>query len=235
MRIAAIIQARMSSRRLPGKVLTEVAGKSMLHYLHERLIHCRDIDGIIVSTSTDPSDDPVALFCKRYGIPFFRGSLNHVAQRFQETLEVFDLDAFVRVNGDSPLLDQHLIDRAVALFRAGDADLVTNVFPRTFAPGQSVEVVRASVFRQICPRLGDPQDQEHVTRFFYMHPEDFKIVNFRAARAYPPMHLAVDTPSDLERFRSMVQRMTKPHHLYTLDELSDLHVAVSDAAQGAAT
>jgi spore coat polysaccharide biosynthesis protein SpsF (cytidylyltransferase family) len=234
MRIAAIVQARMSSRRLPGKVLTEVAGKPLLHYLHERLIHCRDIDGIIVSTSTDPSDDPVALFCMRHDIPFFRGSLNHVAQRFQETVEAFGLDAFVRVNGDSPLLDPHLIDHAVTLFRAGEADLVTNVFPRTFPPGQSVEVVRGSVFREICPRLDDPQDQEHVTRFFYLHPDDFKIVNFRAAEAYAPMHLAVDTPSDLERFRSMVQHMTKPHHLYTLDELSDLYAAVEDAAQGAA-
>jgi spore coat polysaccharide biosynthesis protein SpsF (cytidylyltransferase family) len=161
--------------------------------------------------------------------------LNNVADRFRATLEVFEWDAFVRVNGDSPLLDQRLIDHAVALFRAGDADLVTNVFPRTFPPGQSVEVVRGSVFRKLCPRLDDPQDQEHVTRFFYRHPEEFRIVNFSAAKALAPIHLAVDTALDLERVRSVIQRMTKPHTAYTLDEISDLYLTVGATHQGVPT
>jgi spore coat polysaccharide biosynthesis protein SpsF len=233
MRIGAIVQARMSSQRLPGKVLAEVSGKPLLLYLYERLTHCRNIDGIVIGTSTDGSDDPVALFCQQHGIPHLRGSLNNVAGRFKAALDAFGLDAFVRVNGDSPLLDQRLIDHGVELFRANGADLVTNVFPRTFAPGQSVEVVCGAVFRETCARMTDPQDQEHVTRFFYRHSQDFKIMNFSAPKAYPQMHLAVDTPSDLERFRAIIQRMTKPPALYTLDELSDLNKAVNDATQGA--
>ena len=124
----------MSSRRLPGKVLRPLAGQPTLQYLLERLARCEQVDRVIVATSTESSDDPVAAFCESAGTLVHRGPLEHVAARFGETVERFGLDAFVRVTADSPLLDQRLVDRGVALYRDGEFDVVTNVFPRARFP-----------------------------------------------------------------------------------------------------
>ena len=234
MQIAAIIQARMSSSRLFGKVLKEVHNKPMLQYLYERLLYCRALDEIIVSTSTDPSDDPVADYCRQRGIRFFRGPLQDVAGRFKATLDECGADAFVRVNGDSPLLDQRLIDYAVALFRDNDCDLVTNVSPRTFPIGQSVEVLNSDSFRMAYVSMTDPQDREHVTRYFYRHKEAYRIVRFSSPREYPPVHLAVDTKADFERFDAIVRSMIKPAAAYSLDDLVSMAIELGSREQHAA-
>jgi spore coat polysaccharide biosynthesis protein SpsF len=174
MHVTAIIQARMSSHRLPGKVLKTVQGKTMLSYLYERLVHCRSLDSIVISTSTDPSDDPVAAFCRSNRIVHFRGSLLDVAGRFKSTLDYLDCDAFVRVSGDSPLLDQGLVDQAVRLFRTASCDLVTNVFPRSFPAGQSVEVLKRTSFSRGYTQMTEPQDLEHVTPYFYRRHEEYQ-------------------------------------------------------------
>ena len=105
MRIEAIIQARMSSKRLPGKVLEQIQGKSVLQYLLERIGRCLGLQYTIVATSTDNSDDPIEEFCDDFGIECFRGSLENVAERFRDAAKKYKLDAFVRVCSDSPLLD----------------------------------------------------------------------------------------------------------------------------------
>ena len=162
----------MSSRRLPGKVLRPLAGKPALQYLLERLSHCDEVDRVIVATSGEASDDPVAAFCAAAGALVHRGPLEDVAARFGEVAERFELDAFVRVTADSPLLDQALVDRGAALYREGDFDVVTNVYPRsTFPSGQSLEVVRAEAFRRALAGMDDPYEHEHVTPYFYRHPE----------------------------------------------------------------
>ncbi|RJQ83000.1 MAG: hypothetical protein C4519_07430 [Desulfobacteraceae bacterium] len=225
MRIGIIIQARMSSKRLPGKVLRMAAGKPLLLHLYERVIHCHSVDQIIVATSSDESDDPVALFCRDHAIGVFRGPLHDVAARFKRTLEAFGWDACVRVNGDSPLLDQRLIDQAVMLFRGNNCDLVTNVHPRTFPAGQSVEVIRALTFCNAYAQMSDGHDLEHVTPFFYRHPDRFAIMNFSAAREYGGLHLAVDTPSDFDAFNALIGRMTRPAWQYDVGQLADLYSA----------
>ena len=135
MKIGAIIQARMSSERLPGKVLQQIAGKPMLQYLLERLEHCEVLDGLVVATSVDESDTPITSFCQRYGVSCYRGDLNNVAGRFNDVLDSYGFDAFVRINGDSPLLDQRLVDKAVELFKQHEADLATNALVRSYPKG----------------------------------------------------------------------------------------------------
>src|SRR5688572_22065557 len=115
----------MDSTRLPGKVLREIAGKPLLTYLLERLERSRALAAVLVATSTEASDDPVAALCASRGTRCHRGSLDDVAARVGEALAVNGLDAFVRVSGDSPLLDPSLVDRGVTLFLAGELDLVT--------------------------------------------------------------------------------------------------------------
>lgn len=220
MHLAAIIQARMSSKRLPGKVLMTVDGKPMLKYLHERLSRCRYIDHIVVSTSTDTCDDRLAAFSQTIGITCFRGPLTNVAGRFKATLDHFGFDAFVRVNGDSPLLDYRLVDRGIDLLRRKRCDLVTNVFPRTYPAGQSVEVMRSDAFRNGYARMKKRHDMEHVTPFFYRRAEAFKIYNFTASEDYRDLHLAVDTTSDFNRFSALVTAMQQPHWEYGLGQLA---------------
>jgi spore coat polysaccharide biosynthesis protein SpsF len=233
MRIAAIVQARMSSRRLPGKVLRRVAGKPLLGYLVERLRRCRPLDGVTLATSTSPDDDAVARFCEAEAVPCHRGPLDDVAGRFLGALEQTRADAFVRVNGDSPLLDPRLIDVAVTRFRGGDADVVTNVLRRTYPPGQSVEVVRGYAFRRAYRLMTEPADFEHVTRVFYRLPDRFRLVGFESPTDRSGVRLAVDTPDDLAAFAAIVARMSRPHHEYSLEEILELHHAVAPEGRAA--
>ncbi|MGH7380760.1 MAG: cytidylyltransferase domain-containing protein [Candidatus Methylomirabilales bacterium] len=228
MKVGAIVQARMNSERLPGKVLHTVRGKPMLEYLLERLDHCKSLDAVVVATSTDPTDDPVARFCRQGARQCFRGSLDNVASRFKDVLDTSKLDAFVRISGDSPLLDPKVVDRGVELFLKGDYDVVTNVFPRSFPRGQSVEVVRAGTFRRAFERAWSEDELQHVTLYFYRHPEWFRILNFGADADYSGVHLAVDTIEDMERFASLVEGMEKSHWEYSLPEILDMCRTVYD-------
>jgi spore coat polysaccharide biosynthesis protein SpsF len=217
--IAAILQARMSSRRLPGKVLRPLNGKPTLQYIVERLEHCGQLDGFLIATSVEPDDDAIAEFCAEHGVDCHRGPLEDVALRFVEASRERGLDAFARLTGDSPLLDQGVVDRAVELFRSGDFDLVTNVFPRSFPRGQSVEVVRTASF----PELSDPLDREHVTRHFYEHEHGFRIQNLERTRDASDLQLALDTEEDAAVIERILSSMERPHWEYDSDAIVALH------------
>ncbi len=218
-KIGAIVQARMSSQRLPGKVLQEVNDKPILQYIVERLEHCCTIKEFVIATSQEKSDDQIEEFCINKNVQCCRGSLNDVASRFKEISENKRWDAFVRISGDSPLIDQHLIDMGVNYYLGGPFDLVTNVFPRSYPQGQSVEIVRAGTFKKIYPQMADQDDLEHVTRFFYQNPKEFRIFNFASSIDYSQIHLAVDTHQDMQFFSGIINKMTRPHSDYHLEEI----------------
>ena len=223
MTIGAIIQARTSSRRLPGKVLATLAGKPMLEHLIAGLRQASELDLLVLATSAEQGDDPIAAFAGRLGLPCHRGPLADVAGRFREAAGEHGLDGFVRVNGDSPLLDYRLVDRAVSMFRSGEFDLVTNVLPRTFPTGQSVEVLDARFFAALYELLEDPQDLENVTPYIYRHRDRYRVGTFESDPAYPGVRMAVDTEDDLARVESMLDRMAKPHWEYGVDALVSLY------------
>lgn len=226
LRIGAIVQARMGSERFFGKVLHRVAGQPLLQYLLERLKHSCCREAIVVATSLEASDDPIAAFCQGQGVFCHRGSLLNVASRFREVLDIYRFEGFVRVNGDSPLLDQQLIERGVEIFLRGDYEIVTNVWPRTYPAGQSVEVLAAETFKQGLARMRDPEDLEHVTKFFYKNSEDFRIFNFNAVENLSSVHLATDTRKDMEIFAAIIAGMTKPHWQYGLKEILEIYARV---------
>lgn len=213
------IQARASSVRLPGKVLRQVEGKPLLQYLIERLQHAQRGYALVLATSDTPDDDPVARLGADLGIRVERGPLDDVLGRFLGAARRCGVSSFVRVSGDSPLLDPALVDRGVDLFREAQADLVTNVFPRSYPKGQSVEVVSVEALDRVVTASTDPEDREHVTRYLYRHPEQFRIRNFARAQNCGEMQLSVDTPEDFDRFGAMVARMTRPHWEYGVEEL----------------
>jgi spore coat polysaccharide biosynthesis protein SpsF len=223
---AAIAQARMSSSRLPGKVMKDVGGQPLIAYVLDRLERAETIDRVVVATSVEDSDTPIADYCAARGIECRRGSLADVAGRFVGVLDELAVADFVRVTCDAPLLDQRLVDRGVRLFRDEAPDLVTNVAPRTFPPGESVEVVSAEAMRRAYGRMRDDSEREHVTQHLYRHPDEFRIVNFENDRDDSALSLAVDTAEDLAGFEAIVAAMERPHWDYSYPEIAELKGAV---------
>jgi len=229
-----MIQARTSSSRLPGKVLKKVRGKILLDYLVERLVKCHNIDAIVITTSNEPEDDAIVRYCNERSLHCRRGPLNDVAMRIREVVESLAFPAFVRISGDSPLLDPTLVDEAVEVFHKKGCGLLTNIFPRSFPKGQSVEVIRSEVFLQGCAEMFDDGDREHVTSVFYRNPERFGVKNLHIeGTSRAEVRMCVDTPTDLVRFEGVVDKMSRDHADYSLEELfylfetaeEDLHSA----------
>lgn len=219
-RIGAVVQARMSSSRLPGKVLRDLGGRPVLAWLLEGLAQVGELDAVVVSTSTEDQDDPVAEFCAREQVAVHRGSLEDVAGRMLAAAQEAGLDALVRVNGDSPLLDPALVRHGVGLFRASVADVVSNVYPRrSFPVGQSVEVLRTGALAEAHASMESEDDREHVTPLFYREPERFRIVGFADEVDSSGESLAIDTAEDLEALAALVQGLERPPWEYGHREL----------------
>jgi spore coat polysaccharide biosynthesis protein SpsF len=224
-RVGALVQARLSSTRLPGKVLRPLAGRPLIDWLLERLGHAGGLDVVGVATSDDASDDALAAHLQEAGVPCARGPLDDVAARMVEAAQELGLDAFARVNADSPLLDPALVTRAVAAWRAGGSDLVTNVHPvRTCPKGQSVEVVRVDALRRALPAF-DADEREHVTLGLYRRPGGLTIESLTCEPPTRDVALTVDDAADAEALSGVLERLERPHCEYGWRELADLRRA----------
>jgi spore coat polysaccharide biosynthesis protein SpsF (cytidylyltransferase family) len=223
------VTARTSSSRLPNKVLHLLHGRPMLAYTVERLQAVAPIDEIVVATSTDRSDDSVADCAAGWGVFCWRGSLDDVLDRIREAAAAREAEAVIRISGDSPLIDPALVLRAIELFRVGGAELVTNVFPRSFPKGQSVEVLSRRALERLAAEAMVPADREHVTTYAYAHPERFAIRNFASTRPRPSLQLSVDTESDLARVDTLITAWKRPG-FPTAVQLIELVDAMSGAA-----
>jgi len=221
--LGAVLLARMSSARMPGKVLAEVAGQPMLKYSLDRLSRCGLDLKLVLATSTDASDDPIVNFADGQGISVFRGSLGNVADRFGKALEELDVTAAFRVNGDSPLINMGLFQRAYHAFEQESPDLVTNIMPRQYPSGVSVELINTASYLKVLPRITESDDREHVTRYMYQNTSEFRIINLEPAVPYEGVHMAIDTVDDMTLFGAVVAQMDRPHWQYDLDELVSIY------------
>jgi spore coat polysaccharide biosynthesis protein SpsF len=207
-----IIQARLSSVRLPGKVLMDLGGQPMLAWVLARVLAARMVTNVAVATSIEPRDNAVADFCKAHNVSCHRGPLDNVAERYAMIARAEGAYGFVRITGDAPLIDPVLIDTAIRLFQAGTWDLVTNVLEapprlmRTFPKGQSVEVLRTDTFLKVYAEMDEAADREHVTRFYYRHPERFRLVAFTSGTAAGGVQLSVDTLEDFAFAQSLIAK-----------------------------
>ncbi len=202
--IRVFIQARMHSTRFPGKVLAPLNGYPIIRHVVSRVGQVIQPNCITVATSTEPSDDPLAVYVRDIGISVFRGPLDNVFTRFQMCLKENPCNWFFRICADSPLLDSALLQTMLTYRDRAEADLVTNVFPRTFPKGQSVEMLRAEMFAAIDSTRLSTEEQEHPTKFYYDHPAQFRIINLESA--HPELastSLVVDTLDDLRRLEKL--------------------------------
>jgi spore coat polysaccharide biosynthesis protein SpsF len=190
----------MSSRRFPGKVLAPLGGRPVIAHLISQVARVLPLAYLTVLTSTEPSDDPLACYVRELDVSVYRGALHDVTARFQECLRVYPCTWFLRLCADSPLLDHMLLQTFLTYRERTDLDLVTNVYPRTFPKGQSVEMVNANTFAALDIQRLSPEEQEHVTTVFYNRAHAFRILNVRSSDPQQAKtSLAVDTLEDLHR------------------------------------
>ena len=197
--ILAILQARMSSTRLPGKVLRPILGRPMLGWQIDRIKRSRTIDRLVVATSREASDDAIEGFCDEHGVLCYRGALHDVLARFYGAVEAFGpAEHVIRLTGDCPLIDWTIIDAAVALQKREGSDLAGNGINRTFPDGLDVEVIAFSALQRAYRQATDPGHREHVTQYIYHHPEQFRLAHLTQAPDLGALRWTVDTTADLE-------------------------------------
>lgn len=196
MTIIALLQARCSSSRLPGKVLKPLLGKPMILRQIERLRRVRGIDELVVVTSEASSDDELAEVCRNAGITVFRGSLDDVLDRFYRAIESKTVDHVVRLTADCPLTDPATVDAVIDFYLEGGFDYASNTLSPTYPDGLDAEIFRAEVLRTIWREASLPSEREHVTSFIYKHPERFRLGNLTNAHDLSSLRWTVDTPED---------------------------------------
>lgn len=198
-KINIMIQARMSSRRFPGKILAPLNGQPILKHIIDRTKQVKNANQVIVVTSDETSDDPVMAYVKSLNAFCFRGSLNNVFNRFYCALKIFPCNYFVRLSADSPFIDPSLIEYLINFAKKNHYDVITNVLERTFPKGQSVEIIKSAIFSSIDQSVLTEAEKEHVFPYFYHHQNHFKIYSVRNIKNENHLNFCVDTIDDLNR------------------------------------
>ncbi len=233
--VGSIIQARMESTRLPGKVLKDIYGKSMLARVVERTAMAETVDTVIVATTTHEQDNPITQECKKLNIPVFRGSSEDVLDRYYQAAKKYSIDTVVRITSDCPLIDPEIIDMVVNRFidadslrsarRAsalpqqavaadsatrGTCDYCTNVMSmkeRTFPRGLDVEVIAFNTLEKIAFEITEPEFREHVTVFIRENPEKFRVLSVKNKEDFSHYRWTVDRDEELTFVRSVYSHL----------------------------
>lgn len=222
MTILGILQARMTSTRLPGKVLADLHGQPMIARQLERLSRSEELEGLILATSVDASDDELTDFVGSLGIDVFRGDLNDVLGRFIGVANNWKPDVIVRLTADCPLASPEVIDRVISQFRADDVDYASNTLNPTFPDGIDVEVVKTSALNWVYENSTDPHEREHVTLGVYRRPEDFKLLSVRDSVDHSSLRWTVDEAADLEFVRWVYSELYETNPRFEYQDILDL-------------
>lgn len=209
--ILGILQARMSSSRLPGKTLRPLLGKPLLFRQWERLQKTKKIDQWILATSTDPSDDALETFCCENSLKFFRGSLNDVLDRFYQAALPLRPDHIVRITGDCPLADPALIDQIIDFHLKGNFDYSSNTIPPTFPDGLDAEMFRFACLEKGWKEAKLPSQREHVTPFIYQQPNRFRLGSYKNNIDLSGLRWTVDEKEDLKLIMKIYEALY-PHN-----------------------
>jgi spore coat polysaccharide biosynthesis protein SpsF len=214
MRVTAIIQARMGSTRLPGKVLMDLGGKSVLARVVDRLRQAARVHEIVVATTDSVADDAIVKECHRLEVASFRGSENDVLDRYYLAAQVCAAQVVVRITSDCPLIAPQLVDETIAALDKQCADYASNVFPRTYPRGLDTEVFTTAALEQAWRDAHEPYEREHVTPYFYEHRELFRLASLCGQVDYSQYRWTLDTAEDLELLRAIYA------HFFSRDDFS---------------
>jgi spore coat polysaccharide biosynthesis protein SpsF len=207
MKVVTIVQARMSSTRLPGKVLAAIGGRSMLERVCRRAGRAALVDDLIVATTVEPADDPVAAECRRLGISCFRGSEQDVLDRFYHAAQACGADLVVRVTADCPLIDPGLIDEVVSAVQRQRPDFASNVLRRTYPRGLDTEAATVEALTRAWRNAVEPYERVHVMPHIYRNPHLFRLFSVTGPDELGDCRWTVDSPDDLAFVRAVYRRL----------------------------
>ncbi len=206
-RVVCIIQARMGSSRLPGKVLKDICGKPMLAWVVDRVNQSERINQVVVATTTDPGDDAIVDYCREKEIACFRGDVFDVLDRYYQTAKEFQAEIVVRVTADCPLIDAQIIDNVVEALETRGLDFAANRLPppykRTYPIGLDVEAVTMQALSEAWQKASKKHEREHVMPYLYAGPDNYNIFVVDAESDHGAQRWTVDTPEDLEFIREL--------------------------------
>lgn len=207
-RTVAILQARMGSSRLPGKVLIELAGRPMLGWAVERTRRASCVDAVVVATTLDASDDPIEQYCAAQGYACYRGSAYDVLDRYYQAALGWQAETVVRITADCPFIDPQVVDHTVAEFVRSGVDFAANRLPppwkRTYPIGLDTEVCTFAALERAWREARLPHEREHVMPYLYTEPGRFRTLLVNTDPDYGALRWTVDTPQDLALMRQLV-------------------------------
>lgn len=211
MRIVAIIQARMESTRLPGKIMKEVVNKPLLEYQVEQVKRSETIDQIVIATTTKEAEQPIIDLCKRMSAVYYRGPEDDVLSRYYQAASFYEAETVVRLTSDCPLLDPAVIDDVVTEFLSNSEhyDYVSNTIERTYPRGFDVEVFSMKALEQAYKEAGYASEREHVTPYLYQHPGLFRVGQVKHTQDLSGYRLTVDTEEDFELIAGLITALSE--------------------------
>lgn len=224
MRIVAIIQARMDSNRLPGKVMMNIAGKPMIWHIVQRLKNCKKLDDVVIATSDIANDKILIEFAKSNGCKIFTGDAYDVLGRYLKVSSESKADYIVRICADSPLIDPDTVDRIVETHIKSKADYTSNVIEKTFPCGLYAEIFSLAVLEKVESLCKKKNYREHVTNFILEHPEIFILQNVKAKGALkrPDIRLTVDELDDMKLIQEIYSKLYNGNDIIDINDVIDL-------------
>ncbi|MCV0366648.1 MAG: glycosyltransferase family protein [Nitrosopumilus sp.] len=207
--IGCIIQARIGSTRLPGKVMLNLDENPVLYYVLEQLRSCKLVDKIIVATTTLDEDDVIENFVATMKVDVFRGSSNDVLDRYYQCAKEFSIDTIVRITADNPLIDPTIVDDLIKKFISNSYDCLTNAYVRTFPYGTEVEIFSFESLEKAWTNAIKPSEREHVTPYLYNNSDNFKIFNVEYPKNISNFRWTIDHENDLTLVKLIVSKIKK--------------------------
>jgi spore coat polysaccharide biosynthesis protein SpsF len=220
-----IVQARMASTRLPGKIMKEVLGKTLLEHQIERLHRVKQADKLVIATTDHGEEQPIVDLCERLGVDSFRGSEKDVLSRYYGAATQYGADMVVRITSDCPLIDPAVVDGVIDHFqrRHSEVDYASNTFPElTYPRGMDTEVFSYRALKEAYQEAVDLPEREHVTIFIKRRPERYRIVNLPYRQDVSRHRWTVDTPEDLELIARILTALYPQNPEFTLEDCLDL-------------
>lgn len=206
-KVVVTIEARMTSSRLPGKVLMESCGKPMLELMIERIRKSKEIDEVVVATTINSQDDPIVDLCNRIKCPYYRGSEKDVLDRVLKAARSAHADIIVETTGDCPFIDWRHIDYLVSLYTHNDYDFAANNTEKSFPKGFDIRIFTTDMLSELNKSSTNPLDHEHVSIYFPEHPEKFKCFNWIAQgkENRPELEVTLDEIGDYRLINSIFE------------------------------
>lgn len=223
-KVVATIEARMTSTRLPGKVLLPLGDKPVLARLIERIKRSHTIDTIVIATTINASDDGIVALAKSMDINVWRGSEENVLERVLDAAQSVQADIIVELTGDNPLVDWRHIDYLVGIVASDIYDYASNSTKETFPRGFDVKVFPARVLAEVNRLTQDPVDQENVSIYIYNHPEQYKLYNWSAEgkMARKELRMTLDTKEDYSLIRTLFERLLPQDPDFSAEDVVDM-------------